>query len=251
MLKLLLCLLFAAPLFSVEKRLESKKMTVSVITPCDATHFPELFPLLECLQEQTEIPDEVVVSLSRVESLEENDISLLENRGWPFSVKILRHLGKVSPGENRNLASRHSFGDILICQDADDIPHPQRVEIVKYMFQTYEIDHLIHGLISPYRIFTTYQVDSIPAHRFVNIIDRNRYCADHNFYVHNGNICYTRKVAENLSWDSNGTGEDTRFNERVYASSYRSILIHANLVLYRVHLSTHVPGFRWPEDIDF
>lgn len=253
--KVLLCLGITSRLFSlensVEKRPEIREMTVSVIIPCDATHFQELSILLEHLRDQTIVPNEVVISLSRVESLEENAIISLENQEEPFSLKILRHYGTVSAGENRNLAAKHSSGDILICQDADDLPHPQRVEIAKYMFQTYHIDHLIHGLISPYKTFIPYEIDKIPVHRFVNIIDRNRYCADNNFYIHNGNICYTRKVAENLSWDSGKTGEDTRFNERIYASSYRSILIHANLIMYRVHLSTNVPGFKWPEDIDF
>lgn len=37
-----------------------------------------------------------------------------------------------------------SEGEILITQDADDIPHPQKIEATEYFFSHYDVDHLIH-----------------------------------------------------------------------------------------------------------
>ena len=113
-----------------------RRLRVSVVIPCAGKHVSLLPTLLEHLSTQTRIPDEIVVStsgcaLSEVPSLD---------------VELVHSKRLLSAGANRNRASAIASSDVLIYQDADDVPHPQRVEIIAAMFERYEIDHLMHFL---------------------------------------------------------------------------------------------------------
>ena len=138
--------LFIFLIFSVQgsaktivKREFTEPLKTSIIIPCAGAHFQHLNVLLQSYEHQTCLPDEVVISLSSTEELNISEIDTMENNAWPFKIKILRTFGKQSAGLNRNIASSHATGDIFIYQDADDIPHPQRVEIVKFLFENYFI----------------------------------------------------------------------------------------------------------------
>ena len=120
-------------------------MTTSIVIPCVPQHFGHIFGLLYQYEHQTCIPDQIVISLSESECMSDEEFLFVENYHWPFELKIIKNHGKRSAGENRTIGSEHSCGDLILLQDADDIPHPQRVEIVKYIFEHYFIDHLMHS----------------------------------------------------------------------------------------------------------
>lgn len=236
----------------VSKRDTPREMSTSIIIPCDILHFPLLFPLLEYFQNQTTLfPDEIVISLSNTNDLYKEEIYSLENHSWPFSVKIISHRDKKSAGLNRNIAAFNSSKDILICQDADDLPHPQRVEIIKYMFETYDIDHLFHSLISYHRSFTSYETEQVPICTFLSLNEMFDYCNKRRHPITNGNVSFTRDVIKNIPFPDASSGEDVVFNEKIYCSSYKSATILAKLLMYRAYLSLNNPGCVWPTDIDF
>jgi hypothetical protein len=243
------------PLLSVElpvqKRDISKELSVSVIIPCDIAHLPLLFPLLDYFQKQTTVfPSEIIISLSNTNNLHKEEIHTIETHSWPFSVKVISHTGRKTAGANRNIAAQYASGDILICQDADDLPHPQRVEIVKHMFQTYDIDHLFHAFISYYRSFVPYEIEQIRICRFSSIDEMFECYAINNYSITNGNVSFTREVIKNICFPDSNAGEDVQFNRRVY-TSYKSATIFAKLLMYRINLSANNPGFSWPPDINF
>src|SRR3990167_5690905 len=90
-----------------------------------------------------------------------------------FKTKILCFQGKQSAGKNRNIACSHAEGDILIAQDADDIPHPQRIEIIKYVFENYATEHLLHSYFVGEKPFSPYDVSDIKIYQYptYNAID--------------------------------------------------------------------------------
>jgi len=99
---------------------------------------------MNALCNQTVLPDEVVISLSEIDKLNPALIKKFENKKYPFPVKLIKHRELLWAGPNRNSACEHAIGDIFICQDADDLPHPQRIEIIKYFFENFDVNHLIH-----------------------------------------------------------------------------------------------------------
>src|SRR5579862_7731339 len=123
--------LLCGGLSSLERRPRPQPMKVSVIVPCHSSHPHFLENLLLQYLKQTSIPHEVVISLSQIDRVDPVEIAKIQNRRWPFILKLITHPDQLCASANRNAACRESSGDLLIMQDADDIPHRQRVEVIK------------------------------------------------------------------------------------------------------------------------
>jgi len=125
------------------------KNKISIVIPCYFNHVQFLFKLLEYYESQTVLPDEVIISISEMHRLAEpgrQEVEKIKEHEWNFSVKIYETTDKLRAGGNRNLGAEKATGDIIIFQDADDVPHYQRVEITKTIFDKYgdDINHFVH-----------------------------------------------------------------------------------------------------------
>jgi glycosyltransferase involved in cell wall biosynthesis len=130
----------------IGERESVKHETVSVIIPAYWGHARFLENLLVLLAHQTRVPDEVVISLSDIEKVDQALVRSLQEKTFPFKLTIVPHRGKKLVGFNRNSACQHATGDIIICQDADDVPHMQRIFwITEFFRQHQDIDVVIHG----------------------------------------------------------------------------------------------------------
>ncbi len=215
-----------------------RSMSVSVIVPCAACHFPLLLNLLEAYSTQSRLPDEVSISLSNCQNIKRSEIDRLEAGPWPFRLKIMRHHGKRTAGENRNWAKMQATGDLLIAQDADDIPHPKRVEIVKYAFDHYDIDHLVHSW-APGTDLEPLSLSVIPVYKSTaREIFAGLQTEHGTIPLHNGNICLAAEFAKRVRWDHIHDGqEDVRFNQLCYEKTQKTALIPLGLILYRADYS--------------
>lgn len=242
--KIFLCLCYSIQLFSYQfvQRKEHQNLKVSVIIPCAGQHFYCLKSLFKLLQNQTCIPDEVVVSLSSTEHLNSEEIEQLKNEIFPFKTKILCFQGKQSAGKNRNIACSHAEGDILIAQDADDIPHPQRIEIIKYVFENYATEHLLHSYFVGEKPFSPYDVSDIKIYQYptYNAIDFSNEFHDR---IHNGNIAISKKLSRLVKWeDALPEDHDVQFNRNVYRMTRNTHAILCDLIMYRPQLSSFKPS---------
>ncbi len=222
--------------WGLEKRETPQSMKTSVVIPCHVDHFPLLENLLLCLQDQTKPPDEVVISLSEYEQVPAHLLAAFEHRPWPFALKLLKQKGSYPPGKNRNEACSASTGDLLICQDADDIPHPQRIEIIKYLFETYQINHLLHQWIPVSGNFETYHLEDVESQ-----------CSYFKYYfhlnekpnIHNGSASFVRELFDKVHWRPQTTiQEDVLFNHSIYALCTQKAVLMLPLLIYRFELST-------------
>lgn len=243
---------------SFTMREQPVEMTTSVVIPCAPQHFKHVLGLLHCYEHQTCPPDQVVISLSQIERANPEEIAQVENTPWVFDLKLLKHRGMKSPGENRTLGGRQSYGDIILFQDADDIPHPQRVEIVKFLFENYYIDHLLHGFfiendeyveyayeyldhlrraaIPGYKDYPFYKPEWIELQKYEDYEDL---WGPKSFNITNGNPCISREVMNKIKWDSSfEIGEDGRFNRKVYKQFHNHGLARGFLYMYRKTLSS-------------
>jgi glycosyltransferase involved in cell wall biosynthesis len=187
---------------------------------------------LERYAEQTCLPNEVSISLSACKELDRHAIRELEQAPWPFSLKMFLHKENKTAGENRNWARMQASGDILICQDADDLPHPQRVEIVKYIFEHFDVEHLIHSWAEGGH-FLPYHLSEIPLCRSnrLHIFEGFRQEDGSIIPLHNGNICLSREFARRSRWDPLDDGqEDVRFNYRACEISQKTYLTPLGLI---------------------
>ena len=218
----------------------SDQLTTSLIIPCCPKHAKHLYELLKRYEHQTELPDEVVIALSSSAEVDTSILDTLTNELWRFPITLLLSKERYFAGENRNRASHSASGNLLIFQDADDIPFPQRIEIIKYFFKKYQIKHLIHTCIDlkswsnanfePYTHF-----DKIPFFYPKNYQE----IWDHGGYFTNGNIAILKTVLQTVTWPDNRRGQDTIFNEIVYKYFSNRIAINIPLLVHCSFLSSH------------
>jgi hypothetical protein len=230
-----LLLLFANLLIGLEKRDQFQPMKVSIIIPCHSNHFVLLQDLLRRYRIQSVPPDEIVISLSNIGEVDPRHLHILEKTSWPFQLKILKHQYQLEAGINRNLACAASEGDLLICQDADDFPHRQRVQIIKYLFENYKIDFLMHKFVFDEAEFSRCNLqDMAAACDCMRGIDEQKL-----IYITQGCPALTRNVFQKVQWEKRNGGpfEDGVFNGKVFSLFENSYLLSIPLLLYRSHLS--------------
>jgi hypothetical protein len=224
------------PIFKKNKTLKS-----SLIIPCYPKHAPLLYPLLKIYTKQARLPDEVVISLSEINKVPQAILTKLNTINWPFTLKLLTSQKYLLAGSNRNRAAQHSSGNVIICQDADDIPHPQRVEIIMYFFENFGIDHLMHLCTKKenHRFEKTIKNNLKFLHYrdYKKTLSKSLNNAQHD--VTNGNIACTRKICDEFKWrETRRPEEDTLFNQRVYENSNKCIIIPEILLIYKMSLSS-------------
>lgn len=210
-----------------------KEPTVSVIIPCHYKHALLLPELLLRYESQTVLPNEVVIALSDSAKVAASLIAEIQRpRAFPIKLSLSRE--KRSAGENRNCACKIASGEVFLFQDADDFPHPQRVEIVRHFFQKYRIDHLMHAYCcAEGEVFKTYDVINSP-HQITNTYEEIEPLS-----VTHGNPAISRKLFQHVHWRSMGhAGEDVLFTQAAYRQSPRHIVVTLPLLTYRNELSS-------------
>ena len=207
---------------SLVMRLEKKPVHTSVIVPCSHRHVHVLSELLDHFNAQSRKPDEIVISVS----------GCVAPTKLPSNVRVLHSSMPLTAGQNRNRASEAAIGDVLIYQDADDLPHPQRVEIIAHLFETYEIEHLMHYYFYKEPQTCTFATEEVVA--------QSAYSSDPaRNGVTNGNIAIARSVFQAVKWPEYArVGEDQAFNREVYKHFRRTVITTLPLLTYRQNLST-------------
>ncbi len=212
---------------------------VTVIVPCHYRHFYFLEELINSYACQTELPDEMVISLSEAYRIPEDDITSLTNKPWPFKVILVSNNDSQSAGSNRNIACENSSGDIFICQDADDLPHPQRVEILKYLFRHSKFDHIIHRWIRVDQLdlgdkWHDYDCHHLHTYKINSIKDLKRFdCLTY------GCIAIRKSVWEKIHWSTLlKVGEDIKFNRQCIRIFKNTAVLDACMLIYRYEYSS-------------
>jgi glycosyltransferase involved in cell wall biosynthesis len=206
----------------LDKRDQRPARTVTVVVPCTKAHVAHLPGLVTALRGQTRAPDQIVIAVSG------GDVSELPI----LDAQVLHSTARQTAGANRNRGSDVALGDVVIYQDADDIPHPQRVEIIAGLFEKYEIEHLMH-------LFYHHDArdESFSAKEAAK---RSRYrTAPIAAGITNGNPAVARSVWQAIRWPEYAQiGEDVDFNARIYAYTKRTVITELPLMTYRQRLSS-------------
>ena len=238
-INLFLILIFSIYNHQLSAKYNTNPLKISIIIPCDYKHAYLLDSLLKTYEAQTKLPDEIIISLSQVNQVPNSIIKKLQNEQWAFPVKLLLYENQQSAGQNRNNACNKAIGDIFICQDADDIPHPQRVEIINYLFETYNIDHLIHSYCFSHELdfFKAFDPQKITPTWPKNF----DYMRKSFKKFHNGNIAISRNVFKKIQWSNKVKGQDVEFNRMIYdCDTFNLCITEAELIIYRNELSSWI-----------
>ncbi len=122
-------------------------LTTSVFIPTIPNHIINLDNILDnYTNKQTIKPNQIVVSISdfsNVDKIKFNELSKKYN-----DVLFLKHYDIQLAGPNRQHSKYFCDQDIIIYQDSDDLPHIQRVEIIKHFFENHDIVQLNHSYVN-------------------------------------------------------------------------------------------------------
>jgi len=230
-------LLVAPKKYILQKNSQRLSLTTSIIIPCHHKHACYLYNLIEDFEKQSILPQQIVISLSGAENISQGIIQKINNKLWPFEIKLIVSLKSNSGSRNRNIACDNATKDIIICQDADDLSHFQRIEIIKYFFETYKIEHLMHGMvdrIEDFQIYTDFEKI-----KWFNFSDPGKIFGS-NLRIANGPVAFRKHVFQQAKYnESINLGEDLRFNGLVYSLYKDTIVILADIYLYNWALSTY------------
>lgn len=215
---------------------------ISVVIPCHISHLKYIKELLNIYQKQTLLPSEIIIVISEYDNKYDEIIKNIEDHNYKFEIKIIKICEKSFAGNNRYIGTNNSKGDIIIFQDADDIPHPQRVEIINYYFNKYsDIVHIVHK-------FTYDTHDSTFINYDINNIDHSYIKTNALFLlikvrkmtsITNGNIAIRKNIYEKLNWYNDiRRGQDVKFNSDIYTKYKKSLYIKIPLLNYKYLLST-------------
>lgn len=211
----------------LEKRDDRPAFTVSVVVPCAHVHVQHLSGLLAALQAQTRRPDQIIFAVSGGQAAE---LPTLD-------AEVIHSPQKHTAGSNRNRGGVAARGDVVVYQDADDLPHPQRIEIVAALFEKYQIDHLMH--------FYNRSAERPEEFALKKALKRAKYRTSSTVGgVTNGNPAVARALLNVIRWPEHpNIGEDLEFNAEVLKHTKRTAVIDLPLLTYRQNFSSFGPAF--------
>jgi GT2 family glycosyltransferase len=117
-------------------------MSIGVAIPCYFGHISHLINLLDSIENQTCLPNKVVVSSSSTKDK-------IQIKQYSFLLEIIITEEHKNAAQNRNIAvSKLTDVDFITFIDADDIMHPQRIEILLKVFKETNCDIILHNYIN-------------------------------------------------------------------------------------------------------
>jgi len=130
--------------------------SIGIAICCYKGHIPHLGRLLNSIQDQTRLPDQVVVSCS---SSSDDDIPYKAS-DYGFPLTIITHSEYKNASQNRNTAAAALTTDIVSFFDADDTMHPQRLQFIDQCFGNHDIKIFLHNgfvrLSEPFEHYVSY-----------------------------------------------------------------------------------------------
>ena len=218
-------------------------MKISVVIPVGPGHALAVNRAIKSCIEQTHPAHEIIVA-GFSDDVESQNVIKIKNEG--------------SAGKNRQIGSEAASGDIIVYQDADDISHPQRLEIISRYFNIADILHLNHSLVTSSNETSHIEVNSIrhasseelfgayfPNSKYVSCI---KHCPSAygdkivNWPVHCGAPAIRRCVLDKVKWRSVSElklhhrawprTEDYEFCMEVLYAFNKSMIIDAPVYIY-------------------
>jgi glycosyltransferase involved in cell wall biosynthesis len=263
----------------LEKIKNPSPLSTTVIIPCHHAHAQFLYDALLSYTYQTVLPDEIVISLSGTDKIPEILIESITKKSWPFKTVLLLSETPQTEGQNRNNACQHANGQILICHDADDFPSIQRVEIIRYFFENYDIVHLLHSFnlfqpnieLSKLELFKQILPDFAIIKSDLSLVNAKEQGPHYSdFTLINKALCHTyddiwkagfpvgfgfcaiRKEAfeAGCHWlDVKEIGTDLKFTDTVLNKFQKTLAIQATIYNYRQYNSIYIYGDTFSEKI--
>lgn len=212
-------------------------MRIGVCIPCHGAHTMTVEKAIASMEAQTRKPDVVALSISGTTFVPE-----LQGFSFPIHIDCTRE--KRCAGANRNNAAEMiaDKADILFFFDADDLMHPQCIEIGIECFQKGSLDVFLHARLdvnSSYKDRPLHLIDWVPTKRLLHTncfrTSKDYICGRVEFvptyqegieYEFNEGVCNGHVAVTTETWkkekclEDYGIGEDSEYVYQLYMKNY-------------------------------
>lgn len=222
------------------ERKNTNEKKITVVIPCHYKHFGYIESLLKLYDSQTLIPEEIILIICEIEKLQNKTVKIkeLKKNVFKFSLVVVEIIGRSAAGNNRYIGTKMAKNGIVVFQDADDIPHVQRLEIFKYFFDKYPtLVHIVHRWtkkddMKKYTDFSSINYKLLNFDIFLNPIKR---IPEH---LANGNVAIKKNIYNNVNWYKDKfRAQDIYLNSSIYNRYKQSLMIREPIYFYRKNLS--------------
>ena len=237
-------------------------MKTSVVIPSTNNHFKYLDKVLASYANQTLKPEEIVVSIANGHLVDSLHVQQIKDKYKDVfeNVEVITHDRVVPEGPNRGEGTKVASNELILYNDSDDLAHPQRVQIVKQIFQDLDVVHLNHAysfdekfsnletleMVESDVIFKTYfpsflstpQNQRTRANRPRKVFDKQGKSLPYGaglglFQITGGSLCILKSVTETIKWEwAMDVSYDYDFCMDTLFYFNKSVLIDSPLIWY-------------------
>jgi len=177
--------------------------------------------LLSSVKNQTIQPDEIVVVGNNLKEIKTDSNVITYAEPTRRSVSF-----------SRNKAAELATGDILIYHDVDDVPHPQKIELIKSAFDNQEVDAFVHGFMIGSMF--PFKYSELKMEKIVSLKHPKPYLNASQDDLSHGHLSIKKEILSDIKYDEEITwGEDADFCERLFMSGYNIYYGDHKLINYR------------------
>jgi glycosyltransferase involved in cell wall biosynthesis len=206
------------------------------ITCYDGDYFL-LDKLFSALEKQTQAPDELIVYSSGFDDELYFKTEYLQIAGKNIDIKYINSLERTIQSIARNICASFASGDIVVFFDIDDIPHFQKIEITKTLFDSHNPDFIVHS-------YSSINIDDKPIDiskslikkdLAINPFNTNIYSESYEAMIHHAHIAVKRKCFEKVKFNECSEfyrKEDGKFCQDLLSNSFNGLFIDEKLVFY-------------------
>jgi len=220
-------------------------MKISMIIPCKWDHVKYLEEALDNVLMGSRIPDEVFVFVTPVADNQKEILAkIFDKYEKQFSFfKIFQDSRPYEYAEAKNMMTMNCTGDIVICHDADDIQHIDRVKLIHIFFDNNDIVHLNHSFIYYDEEWETWEhYDRWESQELYDSMIKKTGPEGHfGAYGHpfcrrtmDGSMAFRREVFEKVQWaTTRPKGMDKQFCFDLLREFNKSLLVDIPLYKWR------------------
>jgi glycosyltransferase involved in cell wall biosynthesis len=205
---------------------------IGVAVSCYIGHLDLLLELFDSIENQTRLPDRVVVSCSSTKPEEE----LKNMNQYSFEYEIIYTPEYKNASANRNIAiSKLLDMEYVSFIDADDVMHPQNIELILRTFEETEGDIILHKFSVTNNLDTIHKLEYTVNELFVSRC--GCITSNYGYHIHHSQSTVRRYTLEFVKYD-----EDPQYNRKEDCVFCRQVFQLRNVV--NVYIMNELSWYR-------
>jgi glycosyltransferase involved in cell wall biosynthesis len=223
-------------------------MKISMIIPCKMDHVDYLKEAIDNILIGSKKPDELFIFVSGVDPtpINKDKLKSIYEYVGEFSKFVVSHCEKkYSYAKAKNHMASSCKGDLIVTHDADDIQHPQRLEVIEHFFKTRDIVHLNHAFVYYDQKWENFDIEKCKLWEsqelYNSMIENTGQYGHMGAYGHpfcrrivDGSMAFKREVFDKVQWpETHEKGMDKEFCFSILKEFNNSLLIDVPLYKWR------------------